>query len=97
MDVVDDAHDGVVDGHELDWHRLRSFSRSHVVHELSGPGHVDCVGSNQRLAVGLTVSIERLDDQELHTIETFDVLRSNDRSDHSTQLHVIPLARPAAA
>ena len=51
MDIVNDADDGVVDGHKRFAKRHGGFAAAFVVHELAGAGLMRGIGANDRVAL----------------------------------------------
>ena len=83
----DDDDDGVVDGNEGGFQRFRGLASGDHVHDLSWPGHVHGVGGDDRPTRRLLLLVERLNDQELHSLHAVGLHRGDNRPDDEAELH----------
>ena len=81
-DRVHDTNNRVIHRYELVGQGQGGLAAGHDVYQLARPGHGDTIGRHHRLPDLFVIAVDRLDDEELYSLQPFDLLgRHPDPSD----------------
>lgn len=87
MHVVYNAHNGVVNWHKFDGHRLGGFAAAYDEDEFARPSLGGGIGGYNGVAFGGLFFGERLHQEEFNPLQSFVLVGGNNCADNTCELH----------